>query len=198
MSALLLLFAGLQASQVNPIQDDRCAVTVEVLQIGGLVADRLVPVYLLDSAGKVVLETTNRGGKARFCDFGFGRHTIQVGEADRCGAAKILNVVFDHKSEQRFQAVLNSCAGEGIQFILGGCPLELRVVNESGQPVPHPIARREGFAQQGTRTGYIPFSIPDRTTATVRVSAEGYEDGSIVRECPRLKLYQEVVVLKAK
>src|SRR5580704_1285030 len=48
-------------------------------------------VRLIDPGGKVIeSHTTSVDGSAEFCDFGFGDHTIQIGEA--CGFVSITDV----------------------------------------------------------------------------------------------------------
>src|SRR5689334_20241327 len=63
---------------------DFCAITITVVSPGGEVTQYPFPVTLRDSSDKVVEEAVLQNGKASFCDFGFGDHSLVVGEEMGC------------------------------------------------------------------------------------------------------------------
>ena len=129
-------------------------------------------------------------------DFGFGLHSILIGSPTRCGSAQILNVRFLFPAEEVFVATVNGCKGEGSSFIGGGCFLHLRAVEPDGRPVPYPVATSPGRAQSGTAGGFIPFGLPLNVTTRVRITASGFNEVLIDKQCPEPALHEQVIVME--
>jgi hypothetical protein len=193
---VLLLFFLLSATQKPDGVAPHCAVTVIVKEPNGQPWIGNTDVALLNGDGDVVQKKTLVDGRVTFCDFGFGLHSIMIGTPTRCGSTQILNVRFLFPAEQVFVATLNICMQFGGSGIAGGCFLNLRAIDQDGRPVPYPVATSPGRAQSGTVGGFIPFGLPLNETTRVRITASGFNEVLIDKQCPEPALHEQVIVME--
>jgi hypothetical protein len=195
-SVVFLLFFLLSAAQKPDGVSPHCAATVIVKEPNGQPWLGNTEVALLNRDGDAVQKKTLVNGRVTFCDFGFGLHSILIGSPTRCGSAQILNVRFLFPAEQVFVATINMCKQFGGSGIAGGCFLHLRAVDQDGHPVPNPVATSSGRAQSGTAGGFIPFGLRLNGTTRVRITAPGFQEAVIDKQCPVPALHEQVVVME--
>jgi hypothetical protein len=175
--------------------DEFCAVELSVIDRYGRIQDAPFPVVLKDSHGTVVARTTLQKGTARFCDFGFGPHSILIGRPESCGSTEIRNITFKWRNPQHFVSVLNFCIGEG-DGGLTGCPIELRVTDQEGRPVPFPTAKNNGRNVRGQETGFLATALSPGQSTELVVEAGGYTERRLSFRCDKVQIFQETVVLE--
>ncbi|MEP7367836.1 MAG: hypothetical protein ABI972_31630 [Acidobacteriota bacterium] len=190
LAAFLLHGALLVASQ------EMCGLTVKVITPVGAPFSGM-PVQLIGPAGATIQEqSTDAQGIARFCDFGFGPHTLLVDDKT-CLPVVVKNVRLDLRAEQTVTIVKNSCA-----HWMGsrGCSVYLRVGDESKRAIPSPLLEVEGVAEpiDGDRFGRLRATLSPNSSARFRVSAGGYLSRNIEIPCSQFEDIELNVTLNSK
>jgi hypothetical protein len=194
---LALAFGGL-GEGADKRKTEFCAVQVEAVSRSG-VKVRQIPVELLNERGEVVAETKMRDGIARFCDFGFGEHSILVNRRG-CPAIEIHNVYISFGQEHSFKVALEGCAPF---FTTTACPLELRVQTTSGTPIAGAtirslVGRNLSYynADRTDKYGRVLLYVDPGTEEGFPISAPGYRAETIGMSCPTMRNLRHIVVLK--
>ena len=110
-----------------------CAVTVAVTDEQGRFANS-VPVELHDPEGKTVKRFDQGGGEVKFCDFGFGEHSILVGN-DVPGSIVIRRVSLVYGVEQRFHVIAPNRIERFSLSKEALCTVYLRVSSSGATPI---------------------------------------------------------------
>ncbi len=195
----LFLLAILACFVSHGVAQEFCAVTI-------LVSDErarplAIPVELLEPSGKAVAwSTTSHEGKAEFCDFGFGYHSIVINKG-HCNSITIHKVRFYYPIPNTFRFVLPRCEETG--DVLGSaCRAYFRVMSENGLPVAGVAVRIEGQQKplRGDTYGRVLAGIPfDKTVPTeVTFSAAGYETEVLRVACEKRSDIEQAVQLKRR
>jgi hypothetical protein len=194
-------FASLSVLFLLPFESmrgDFCAVTLRVMDAEGT-ALHSIPLELVDSSGTVVSRTESAHGAARFCDFGFGEHSIIVG-GDTQGSVVIRRISLIFDVEQRVSVVLNRTRLE--RFFLGkgppSCRLYVRVSTSLGRPVAGATIRSDSIANaRGLSDSYgrVMWAVPVGASSTVTVAAPNYGSQQFVAACSKAGELERRVVL---
>lgn len=146
---------------------DFCAVEVHVISPTGEPAR--APVALVDPEGRVLDVVVSN--TARFCDFGFGEHSLRIGRAD-CGLTTLHNIRLKYGEAQTYTVVRNECPIMGDGLPLGNfCSAYLRISSEMGQQLGGAWAAIEGERDkhQADQYGRIIIAVPLGPGKEVRV-----------------------------
>jgi hypothetical protein len=182
---------------------DFCAAKVFVVDGSGKPVQ--TSARLIDPSGKVVESHATSDGSAEFCDFGFGDHTIRIG--DDC-VVTITDVRVHYGQQHNYSAIYNCPRRPGDSSIISGllldgdgwvqlmlaedggfvkaCSVYLRISSEDGTKLaeaevtggttyPNPIV--------ADRFGRMFFAIPRNSTQRIAISALGYSGESIDVTC---------------
>lgn len=189
--SLLVVTARVHAMGANP-KEGHCAVQVTVTYPGGLPAR--TPVELLDAAGKVVARTETWEGKASFCDFGFGEHTILVG-GDRCGSVAVRRVRLQSWPQQFF-VTWNSCGDQSGGRYPPSCRLYLRVSSTGGTKLPAAVtAPNDPRVIETDKYGRLWVGVPEGTTQEMVITAVGHKPERVQIACHGERDIEQAVVL---
>ena len=156
-----------------------CALRGTVEYFNGTPAES-VPVKLLDHSRKLVSQTTTAGGTFEFCDFGFGEHSIEVGEG--CGTTLITGVRLVYDQTQRFRVVFNFCLGEHVSGT--GCRMYIRVVDGKRQPIGGvriPMSWRSDIVSDVY--GRMAIGVSMGRSASITLQKEGYKTHVVETRC---------------
>lgn len=115
-----------------PAAETFCAVRIEVKTDSGRAVSN-VPAYLFGPGGAPVETSEVRAGKVEFCDFGFGKHSIQIGDTN-CGATVVKNVEIEYRRELKLFVILNSC-NVGGDTLANACFIYVRVRDAQGNKI---------------------------------------------------------------
>lgn len=160
---------------------DFCAVTVFVSDVSGVPLP--APTELIDPTGKVVAHTeADATGRAEFCDFDFGEHSIIVG-GRYCNSVVIRGVRLRYPSPQIFKVALTPCTGEHSEG--NACEAYFRVRSGRGEPVAGAaVQRAEGGRPSTTdRYGRAATLISLESLEAFTFSAPGYEPQTLHLSC---------------
>jgi hypothetical protein len=175
--------------------DDFCAVTVNVVDPMGEPIS--VPVELAAVGGRVIDKQLAHDGVARFCDFGFGDHTIRVGED--CGFVTLNRIRLVYQHPQWFRVVLNYCTigGDGGVFP-PSCLVYIRVSSQAGAKLSGAEASLEGGQHivPADRYGRLYFAIRQGASYAYKVSAAGYADHVVRLSCENPTRIERAVELQ--
>ena len=177
---------------------DFCAVKVSVVdQAAKPVA---TAIQLIDPSGRVVERVYARTGEAEFCDFGFGPHSIRVGD-ERCGGVTLDRIGLRRGQTQRFNVILQDCT---IAIDGGRCPLSceiyLRVSSDNGEKLKESEVSIEGnpLIIHVDSYGRIWLSILKGSSENLRITAPGYQEKTLHLFCKDKETLQEMVQLTPK
>jgi len=178
---------------VSPVAAaDLCGVKVRVASDTGMPLS--VPAQLFGPNGKLVRATeSGRDGVAEFCDFGFGQHSILVGD-DSCNSVMIRKVHFPFPEQYEFRIVLTPCAGRGAYFG-NSCEAYVRAVTESGEPASGVEMAASGPSVRADKYGRA--SVPLRLDKQEQLTLWGpeYETTGVPIECgDRWRIEKQVLV----
>jgi hypothetical protein len=154
-----------------------------------------LPVLLLNNEGDVVARTTLTQGKAQFCDFGFGTHSILIGDERDCGSVEIKNIRFRWQQPQIFTAIIERCPSEG-DGGMSGCLIYFRVKDPSGRSIPYPTARRDHELVRGTKQGLIPTGLLSGVTGKFIIEASGFVSEAVTLDCTDVRTIEHSIILK--
>lgn len=185
----LLLLPLLLSSRVSAA--DFCAVEVRVISPTGEPAR--APVALVDPEGRVLDVVVS--DTVRFCDFGFGEHSLRIGRAD-CGLTTLHNIRLKYGAAQTFTVVWNDCPILGDELPLGDfCATYLRISSEEGQKLgsARAVIVGERYDHPADQYGRIILSLQPDQGKDVRLSAPGYSEKSIHVACKRYEMIENAV-----
>jgi|SRR5579864_2960461 len=111
---------------------DVCAVRLDVHWSDGRPVEG-EHAQLRDSAGTVISDVVIESGKAEFCDFDFGVHSILIGKGS-CAAVEIHNIQIRFEESQKLSVIRNLCFGRG-DAVGNACFVSVRVRQPNGQPI---------------------------------------------------------------
>jgi hypothetical protein len=170
-------------------QKNECALIVFVVEEGKPVNGSNVD--LLDSTGKVVQSKKSINGKADFCDFGFGLHSVRIWNdypGEYCQTiAK--GFTFIQQFSQHVTIVTNRCLGDVGQVVGGNsttCDAFLRISSPDGTKLPG-VSIKSNQKQFGPQTsdqyGRAHYFIDIHSKGELTLSKEGYETKTVPVEC---------------
>ena len=186
-----LLFATCLAASVAAA-GDLCGVTVRVADETGIPLS--VPVRLFGPDEKLVIATeSNRDGIAQFCDFGFGLHSILVGD-DNCNSVMIRRVRFPFPEQYEFRVVLSRCANRG-GYIGNACEAYIRVVLETGEPASGVEVAASGSSVKTDRYGRASLLVHMGKQLQLTLWGPEYETTGVPIDCgDRWRIEKQVLV----
>jgi hypothetical protein len=182
--------------------EDFCAVQVHVSDQAGNAAR--TQVQLFDAAENLVQGATTRDGSVEFCDFGFGTHTIRVGENGCFTTITSVRLVYSVPQDYR---IVHGCpapadaprtiSGSFPNDALGSrvlwtgekyvpaCRVYLRISSESGKKVGEAVATGEGLPNPISADVYgrIFFYMQSKSVTKISISAPGYAGESFNIDC---------------
>lgn len=178
----IFLFVLLVAGALQGAAQEFCAVRVVVTSPKG--APLWVPVKLYDPAGKLVksLFTDSASGVAELCDFGFGEHSIRVGQGG-CSEMVIPSVVLCYGATATYRVILNGCPCAG--FTASGCQPYLRIASDDGVPLKGATVNwsESGRAWKTDVYGRVKPIIPIGVKGTLRITAPNYQPAIVPLDC---------------
>ncbi len=113
-----------------PVLKDYCALKIRVEGANG--QPITAPVRIFGADGREIASEKAIGGLAEFCDLGFERHRVVIGQEGSCAQTVIENVQINFPEPLTLRAVLNECFGQ--EIAIGNCLVLLRVKSR-GRPV---------------------------------------------------------------
>jgi hypothetical protein len=113
-----------------------CAFHVLVEDAHGQSNGVMVPVAVVDSAGRTVARVATHDGKADICDVGFGTFDIEVGPKSSCGQVLVRHLSIRLGVDMTVKAIFDPCA-EPSWVGPTACLVLLRARSEDGQPLSH-------------------------------------------------------------
>lgn len=174
-----------------------CAIEVYVTLPEGTPIN--LPLELRDQGGGVVERVTPTEGRARFCDIGFGPHTIEIGGERECDHVSIGNVFDTWPVPRTIRAIFNPSCGAESLVRPSGCFVALRVKDIHGGPL-HSVSVT-GYAQQllSDVYGRIYFVLKWGDMAQVKLSRSEFHTEILDLHCskPQQRLEQEVTLKAA-
>lgn len=182
-----LVFAGLLRSS------EFCAIHLKVVSATGEAI--AAAGTLIDAKGAIVAVGKNDPGMIDFCDFDFGDHSIVV-EADGYMKTTIFGVRILYFEPQMLTAVLNRYAwGDGG---MNGCPVDLRVKNTEGRPIPFPSLTvvEAHSVKDGDKYGRIAAVVLSGRQRTFRIAADGYGSVQMSVLCDPIARQERTVILR--
>jgi hypothetical protein len=186
-------------------QESFCALDVLVL------SEDLNPIYraavdLIDLSGKVVQTQITNNGRVKFCDFGFGSHSISVRQTnpprEYCQSS-VSNLKYIYNLPQKITVVLNSCLGHGAdggRGVGGGgeittCAAFIRITTPAGTKIPNVQIinnQRPSVPVFTDKDGKAFVPIDRRSTAELAVSKTGYRAQKRQIQCSGMYETEEV------
>ncbi len=177
------------------LAQDFCAVKLIVTTHNGMpVADTSAEIR--DESGQVVGRTRVVNGKAEFCDFGFGPHSILVG-GSQCAAVELKDVRLRFGLPQTFQVILNLCMDYGTQG--NACFYYFRVSSENGEPLSSVNVSNQKISKYSVtdRYGRVQAAVGIGQKDVFQFTKQGYQPERFSMSCDSLKETEEkAIVLK--
>lgn len=173
-----------------------CAVNIELVDPAGTPTSARV--QLISPEGRVTSSVySNSDGIARFCDLGFGEHSIQVGD-NKCGYVTLHRIRLVYGIAQSFKVVVNQCmiGADGGRYP-PSCLLYLRVSSKGGRALSdgEVTALRGSHVLHVDQFGRLFTAIGNGTDATYEISAPGYKSKTIHKTCRSYETIEEAVQL---
>lgn len=165
--------------------DDFCAVTLSVRLSDG----QPVPsasARLIDPSGETVQRKRVINGRAEFCDFGFGPHSILVRAGSDCGSVLLRGVRLAYGFAQTFGVILNTCGYEG-NASGNACFTYLRVASPDGKPLAGVEIKETGVTSPIVATdryGRASVSVHAGAQAEFTLLKPGYKTDVLHLGCP--------------
>jgi len=153
--------------------DDFCAVRITVVdEDRSPVGTRAV---LIDPDGHAIDSVeTDIKGEASFCDFGFGRHAIKVGDEGR-GSVTLNDIYFVYGIPQHRTVVLPSTHDVTFTSIPTSCLVYVRVSSETGRKLTDAEATtRSGKRWYADRYGRLEIWVLRGSEDDLTISAPEY------------------------
>ena len=186
----LLLLAG--ALAVPGFGDDFCALTVHI------VSSTYQPISstwieLADPQGSVVLRRVVDGSVVTICDFGFGKHTLTIG-TNECYPVAFPNLEVKPGKTIALEAILPACThADGVS---NGCPLYIRIVDESGKGVRDVAAKGQTLVYPSTDSyGRLFSGLLIGRSDQITFSKTGLSPSTVEIRCERGERIQRVIGL---
>jgi hypothetical protein len=157
----------------------------------------VAPAELRDESGRVVAQTQIKNGKAEFCDFGFGLHSILVG-GGHCAAVELKNVRLRFGLLQTFQVVLNLCMNYGDQG--NACFAYFRVSSESGEPLSSVNVSSQTISDYSVtdRYGRVQTAVGIGKKDVFQFTKQGYRPERFSMSCDSFKGTEEKSIILKK
>ncbi len=176
--------------------DDTCALTVQVITADGLRYPSPMPVTLLDTSGRTIERRSTVAGTVEFCDFGFGDHTVLVGDDQQCGSLYIRHIrFFLGQPPEKFKVVAPVCKGGATGGI--NCGVYLRISNSDGEKVPGAELWLHGaLLHKADNFGRILLAMRNGQTEKYSVVAPNHASAEVSLTCRRNDQIEREVVLK--
>jgi len=167
-----------------------CAMTVDILQSDGTPA-RLIPVKLINAAGKAVFDERLERSPLRICDFGFGPHQLEVGYGF-CYRTTISNIKLEYGEPIHLVVRLNECPADTIRG--QGCDLFLRLRTEDGRPVVGAkVKQTERLLGTSDSFGRVMLYFVRQSDQTLSITADGVESKMLTVSCKGLQQHELVL-----
>jgi len=177
---------------------DFCALSITVVSPNGLTIPYPLPITLVDSTGRVEEQTTTRDGKASFCDFGFGDHTVIVGSEEGCGSVVMPHIRLRLGSHQELKIVHNICSGVGEGGRLN-CAFYLRIRSDNGQKLAGAELWSQGnLLLKADQYGRALVPVTKGTTREYEVRSPCHQNDEIHLSCTHNEESEREVILHSK
>lgn len=188
--AAILVVTGFAAGAANAAP---CSLIVDIAFPNGRPAS-LNTVELEGPDGKIVATAKLENGDAKFCDFGFGKHTVVI-DRGKCAEMRVGNLEADFSRTQRLRVILSRCP---TPHIYGGvlrtangeslgpaCQMSLRVSDPEGAPVEGARLADESGAilQEADQFGRILHIMLAGNELKGAVAAPGFEPHTLDLMC---------------
>ena len=159
-----------------------CAVTLSVASPDGR------PVLsgqtqLMDEQGTTVEVSAIANGRAAFCDFGFGPHSIRV-QQDASIPVTLFGIHLTYGQEQHLRVVMNPVPDTGSEGGGGNaCRGYVRLITPDGRPIPNASAVYHGTSFHSDAFGRLLLLVPLRQFATFRFEKPGFVTRDVSLSC---------------
>lgn len=180
------------------VAEEFCAVTV--LVVDNAETPLRVPLRLTGPDGKIVaVASTDKDGRASFCDFGFGDHSIEV-YPDALNSVMIRRVRLAYLSHQDFKVIL-TVPKYGGERAGDACLAYFRVASASGHAGSGVLVQIAGqLPDVKTDTYGRALRLIDSSAQDTAVTFSGprYETQTIHISCAGRFQVEQLVVMKLK
>lgn len=177
-----------------------CAVELSVSLARGGGADG-AEAELVDQLGNVRERRHVSRGRAEFCDFGFGPHSITVRHYGNT-TVTLSGIRLVYGETQRFHVVLNASPQIGDVLTLGtACTAYLRVVDQDNRkPIGGAKASDSARNPASDEFGRLRILVPLLRFTTFTLRRDGYVPRAVVLGCARAEelIEQEIALEKAR
>ena len=176
---LVVTFPSLGTAQVGE-QVAPCALTIRA-RTPDMRPVRLAFVSLVNSEGETVAREEIRDGVARFCDFGFGDHSIILNRG-RCGEVRVGYIRIDYRRQQTFDVVYPVCLEPQVW---ASCLYFLRATSNSGIPIASArLTKEDGtVVTSADQFGRMIARIEIGSSPVAVVRSGGYDEKVINLPC---------------
>jgi hypothetical protein len=151
---------------------------------------------LVDPSGQMIRRQEVVEGRAEFCDFGFGYHSILVrGKDDDTCDTMVKNVKVIYGRPQQIKVILNSCLEYRIADGGNACFIYLRVSSKTGERIQTAkILKDDGLQIITDEYGRAQIGIRLFSGADLTFSKNGYETRKVHVECPYVPVEKEMTI----
>ena len=181
-SILILLLSSAAFCQFEA-PNAECRLVIRVSYGDGSLVD-IGHVELLDPAGKTIQQVPLHHGRASFCDFGFGEHSVVV-RAGPCLASRWDGVVLNPKRTRELKVVMNCDSGE--DGLSNFCEFYLRVRGEQDVSIPNASIRDPSgdILAKADSYGRILYVLRQGTRQSIIPAAPGWTGSGLTLECSK-------------
>ena len=187
-----ILLALVCVFPVRLLANDFCAVTVNIVNHAGQPA--AARIRLVDPQGKIVRDF-RADGHAELCDFGFGEHTIEIGNPN-CQFITLHRIRLIYNVPRYFTVVWDGCmSGIEAMTLPPSCIAYFRVSAMSGRPFGSTGFDEEWFQTRCRRClrSYFYGDPECGHTEDITISAPGYTPKTLHVACRRYEIIEEGV-----
>ena len=194
LAFLLVWCVGLGKAQgEEQQQNSACALRVSVLREDGTYV-RTANVDLLDPSGKIIQSKKADGGRAEFCDFGFGYHSIVVRTTGHSCETTVKNIKVVPDVSQQIKVIFNICSYGGIHYPTNRSFVYFRVTSSDGEELQGVRIEGGDWSPQITDGyGRSLVEVPPGSTE-LTLSKDGFESQKVKIEAPDYYSEKEIAV----
>jgi hypothetical protein len=174
-----MVIASSAVAQGNP---ERCGVELLVTLANGHPIGSATA-QLLNAEGTIVQSTSITAGRGRFCDFGFGPHSIRVVRAGSL-ATTLSGIEFIFGQTQQLYVTMNPASSKDTEEGGGNaCRAYIRAQTLDGKPIAGAIASIRNTRVRGDDYGRFMLLVPLNAFTEFRFEKAGFAPRSLVLSC---------------
>ena len=189
-----MLLGLLAVSTADLVAGDVCELTIRVLNDSGQPRSSTL-VELLAPNGTVVESGRTNNGTVRFCDLGFGTHSVRVGE-DECDPVTIARIAENFQMENTITVTKHSCSS-GYESTARSCPIHIRVRSVDG-PLPQARLTFPGIKipEAADKYGRVSSALLTASNSIFTISMPGYSPTTVSLSCEQTEPIERTIVLR--